>query len=264
MTIPADSQTAKKGFTIIEVMLVLALTGLLIVGMLGGTFTAIASQRYNDSVRSFAEYLRTIYGEVMSPESFGEGNSMKEAVFGKVLVFGYPYSDVDDARAVYSATIVGDANIPLSISGGFMDELKNQQAKLYCGSASSLSTQDYYRPLWEAELTTANDASKRFTGTVIIGRSPTSGTVHTYFSENKTYDLRDGCTGASQSASAAFAADIQSGGGFQNTTDIGFCVKSTNARIFREVRIAADGRNTSAISILDVDPSTPGEVNRCL
>ena len=76
----------KKGFTLIEVMLVLGLTGLLIVGMLGGTFTAIAHQRYNDSVRSFAEYLRTVYGEVLSPESLGAGNSMSEAVFGKILV----------------------------------------------------------------------------------------------------------------------------------------------------------------------------------
>ena len=55
----------KKGFTMLEVTLVLALTGLLLIGLLGGTAVAIQTQRYNDSVRSNAEYLRTMYSEVI-------------------------------------------------------------------------------------------------------------------------------------------------------------------------------------------------------
>lgn len=68
--------TDKSGFTIIEVMLVLGLTGMLLIGLLGGTFASIASRRYSDSVRSFAEYLRQEYSEVLSPESLGSGNSL--------------------------------------------------------------------------------------------------------------------------------------------------------------------------------------------
>lgn len=256
----------KKGFTLIEVMLVLGLTGLLIVGMLGGTFTAIAHQRYNDSVRSFAEYLRTVYGEVLSPESLGAGNSMSEAVFGKILVFGYNYPDSsDNTRSVYSATLIGKADIPTSIDGDFMDELAYVEAHLYCGNAGSSSTQDYYLPLWEASLAKANNthSSEPFVGTILIARSPTSGTVHTYFSENLTYDLRDGCTSENQTASGIFQTDIKDRHAEYRQEAVGFCIKSENAAVYREVRLAEDGRNTSAISILDTDSDIPGEENRC-
>lgn len=261
-----EKPDAKKGFTLIEVMLVLGLTGLLIVGMLGGTFTAIAHQRYNDSVRSFAEYLRTVYGEVLSPESLGLGNSMNEAVFGKVLVFGYNYADSpDDTRSVYSATLIGDADIPVSIDGDFMDELAYVHAHLYCGATNSVSTQDYYRPLWEAELAKANNthSNEPFVGTVIIARSPTSGTVHTYFSDTLTYDLRDACTAENQNASGVLRTDIQDRRDQFRQEAVGFCIKSDNAAVYREVRLAEDGRNTSAVSILDTDSDVPGEENRC-
>lgn len=263
--IPKQTTKAKKGFTLIEVMLVLGLTGLLLVGMLGGTFTAIAHQRYNDSVRSFAEYLRTVYGEVLSPESLGLGNSMTEAVFGKVLVFGHPYDNADDTRSVYSATLIGDANIPVSVDGNFMDELAAVHAHLYCGAADSSTTQDYYRPLWEAELAKANNTHSRepFVGTVIIARAPTSGTVHTYFSDSLTYNLRNECTGENNNASSALRTDIQDHGTEFRQEAVGFCVKSDNAAVYREVRLAEDGRNTSAVSIIDTDSSAPGEENRC-
>lgn len=259
---------SKKGFTLIEVMLVLGLTGLLLVGMLTGTFTAIAHQRYSDSVRSFAEYLRAVYSEVLSPESLGAGNSMSEAVFGKVLVFGYPYTDdPDDARAVFSATLIGDADIPISIDGDFMDELAAVNAHLYCGNttADSSSTQDFYRPLWEASLAKANNTNSNepFIGTVIIARAPTSGTVHTYFSDTLTYDLRDECTADNQTASGILKTDIQDRRDQFRQEAVGFCIKSENADVYREVRLAEDGRNTSAISILDTDSDIPGEENRC-
>lgn len=268
-TITKTTQTpeTKKGFTLIEVMLVLGLTGLLLVGMLTGTFTAIAHQRYSDSVRSFAEYLRTVYGEVLSPESLGAGNSMSEAVFGKVLVFGYQYADsVDDSRAVYSATLIGNADIPMSIDGDFMDELAAVNAHLYCGNTTdSSSTQDSYRPLWEASLAKANNtnSSEPFVGTLIIARAPTSGTVHTYFSDTLTYNLRDNCTASDQSASGILKTDIQDRRDQFRQEAVGFCIKSENADVYREVRLAEDGRNTSAISILDADSDVPGEENRC-
>ena len=71
----SSSEEVKQGFTIIEVMLVLAITGLMLVGVIAGTYSSIATQRYNDSVRSFSEFLREIYAEVISPQSLGEGNS---------------------------------------------------------------------------------------------------------------------------------------------------------------------------------------------
>jgi len=62
---------SKRGFTLIEVSIFLAITGLLLIGVLGGTYSNIARQRYNDSVRSFAEFFRQMYAEVISPETLG-------------------------------------------------------------------------------------------------------------------------------------------------------------------------------------------------
>jgi len=55
---------AKSGFTILELVLVLAVTAALLVGLLAGTGTAIARQRYNDSVTSFRDFLQRQYSLV--------------------------------------------------------------------------------------------------------------------------------------------------------------------------------------------------------
>ena len=54
----------RRGFTIIEVVLVLAVSGLLLVGMIAGTGSAVARHRYNDSVSSFRDFLQQQYSYV--------------------------------------------------------------------------------------------------------------------------------------------------------------------------------------------------------
>ena len=53
-----------KGFTIIEVMLFLALSGFLMVGILAGTGSSIANQRYKDAVQDAVDALRKAYSFV--------------------------------------------------------------------------------------------------------------------------------------------------------------------------------------------------------
>lgn len=54
----------ETGFTIIEVMLFLGVTGLLVIGVLVGSGVAIGQQRYRDSVNSLKSYLQQQYSEV--------------------------------------------------------------------------------------------------------------------------------------------------------------------------------------------------------
>src|SRR5680860_466471 len=54
----------KNGFTIIETMLFLGISGMLIVGILIGTGTSINVQRYHDSVTSFKSFLQQQYSDV--------------------------------------------------------------------------------------------------------------------------------------------------------------------------------------------------------
>ncbi len=54
----------ETGFTIIETMLFLAVTGLLAMGILVGSGVAIGQQRYRDSVNSLKSYVQQQYSEV--------------------------------------------------------------------------------------------------------------------------------------------------------------------------------------------------------
>lgn len=263
---------SKSGFTLIEVMLVLGITGLMLVGVLGGTFLSISSQRYSDSLRGFAEYMRSIYSEVLSPQSLASsetaddiGNSSDYAILGKVIVFGHDGSDT-----IYSATLVGNPKADNEKGQSFIQEITNTDAaatntSIFCGQGSRPSSVQPYTPLWEAKLAQANGIpsgahyADPFTGTMIIARTPTSGTVHTIFAPGKTYDLGGDCA----SANTHFRDDLLAQHNHYDTfytsdQPTGICVVSDNSAVHREVRIAADGRNTSAVWLRQ-----DNEDNRC-
>ncbi len=54
------------GFTIIETMLFLAVSGALAVGLMAGMGAAIGAQQYRDSVQSYADFLRTQHSQVIT------------------------------------------------------------------------------------------------------------------------------------------------------------------------------------------------------
>jgi prepilin-type N-terminal cleavage/methylation domain-containing protein len=56
----------QRGFTIIETMLVLAITGVLVAGVFVGIGTSINVQRYRDSVQTLKNLLQTQYAEITS------------------------------------------------------------------------------------------------------------------------------------------------------------------------------------------------------
>lgn len=251
---------SKRGFTLIEVSIFLAITGLLLIGVLGGTYSNIARQRYNDSVRSFAEFFRQMYAEVISPETLGSGNSNKSAIYGKVIVFGLESPDDEDYNdqdnIVYTATLVGNVDIPESANGGFISELQDVNARIFCGNTTDAdeasSTLSTYTPLWGTKI--RNTDLKPFHGTMIIARSPTSGTVHTAFTSEQ-FDIKNHCEPEDQSASTLFNTQLKDNpGDFSTANDIDFCLLSENDNIVRDIRIGKDGRNTSAVNIVPDDP----------
>lgn len=60
----------KRGFTIIEVALVLAITGLIFAIVMSNTATRVASRRYFDSVNDLAENIRNAYSAAINVENY--------------------------------------------------------------------------------------------------------------------------------------------------------------------------------------------------
>lgn len=64
------------GFTIIETMLFLAVSGLMVIGLLAGVGSVIRDQQYKDAVQSYANFLRVQHGQVITViNNRGEGDA---------------------------------------------------------------------------------------------------------------------------------------------------------------------------------------------
>ena len=59
----------ERGFTVIELMLFLAISGLLLVSLMIGVGNNITQQRYRDEVASFKALLQDQYAEVLTPQN---------------------------------------------------------------------------------------------------------------------------------------------------------------------------------------------------
>lgn len=263
LIIKSKVEKKKTGFTIIEVMLVLAITGLVLIGALGGTYRNIEQQRYVDSYRSFAEFLRQMYNEALSPESWSTeastneitaGRSKEESIYGKVVVFGQEGAG-SQTQHVYSATIVGKANVEGG-SPNFMDDLAAGTPTLKCETVAE------YNVRWEARLTQP-DSSSKFTGTLIIARSPSSGSLHTRWLPEKTFDITSSsqCSnaGGGKTDFAKYLEQETSRLGFKSE-DVDICVKSNSSSVVRGIRIASDAHNSSGINMLTEEESGVGGI----
>lgn len=269
-------KVVKSGFSVIEVMLVLGISGLMLVGLLAGTFSSISNQRYTDAVRTFAEQIRSVYNEVISPESLGAGNS-GEAILGKVIVFDPSLNGSNGDRMFYTATIRGRADVninPVNPSGSIMEELAAAEATIYCGEAinGESSTVSEFMSLWQTRFMFGQSAdwgtspNNEFKGTFVIARSPASNAVHTAYSKDLVYNLKDECKPENRSAEARFKNDISDSAErdkFYQSRSVNICVKSDDVKYVRAVHIAADGRNSSAVSILNSDELEGDEENPC-
>ncbi|MCL2038717.1 prepilin-type N-terminal cleavage/methylation domain-containing protein [Candidatus Saccharibacteria bacterium] len=75
-----NSHQTHKGFTIIEVLMFLAITGLLLTGMLVGTGANLARERYNDGVRTVEEFLAQQFMLVQNPERDTDGTNNRACI----------------------------------------------------------------------------------------------------------------------------------------------------------------------------------------
>jgi type II secretory pathway pseudopilin PulG len=184
---------AKKqgGFTIIEVIIFLAISGLLLSIALLGTGTTIRSVRFTDSAKSFHSFIQGQYDEILngvnpragqeacanslvnpSPATPEQPGASKCLLLGKYLVLT---EGLDTVKSYY---VVGSepASVPANATDEKLIELYNPYV------ASSVQLEDYRLP-WGALISGAKrqDAydGKKITGYALL-RSPRSSRIVSY------------------------------------------------------------------------------------
>ncbi|MBR3052373.1 prepilin-type N-terminal cleavage/methylation domain-containing protein [Candidatus Saccharibacteria bacterium] len=170
----------RRGFTLVEVMLFLAVTGLLFLGVTMGVQNSIYQQRYNDAVQSFADFLRNIYAEVANVQHPGNGRS-NEAVYGKLVTF----DGNDEKQVIYTYDVVGNATSPSMLDNGEIEGLLSKvQANVLRkeggdeGSYQLAGIVETYSPKWGSRIQPKGSFTN-YKGALLIVRSPKSGVIQT-------------------------------------------------------------------------------------
>lgn len=190
------------GFTIIETMLFLAITGLLMAGILATAGTSVNLQRYNDSVRSLQNRLKKVYNDTINVSN--DRNSSQACSKGSNAInIVNAQSNVGQSDCVLIGKYITNSNsnlnnttITVSDVLGYYDEnttsgtdvadFKNYLFTIYPGS------QDSYSLEWGSSiysLTSSNSQSSNFS--ILVLRSPISGLVKTFVDSSKSYSQAD-------------------------------------------------------------------------
>jgi type II secretory pathway pseudopilin PulG len=197
-----------SGFTIIEAMLFLAVAGALTVAVLAGSGAAINQQRYKDSVNSFKSLLQQQYSEAtnvvndrdgtqacanavvvsppdpVTPQSRGTSDCM---VMGRLVTID------NSGKQVQTASVVGYRTSDAAEEAGDIAEL---QANYRLGT-SALSRENF-DIAWGAMVVKPR-TTQAMPVTMLIVRSPLSGSLMTYSTEGVTTDLLSIITAANAS-----------------------------------------------------------------
>ena len=235
----------RKGFTLIEITLFLAVTAALFIGIALGMQNTIDQQRYNESTQEFLEFMRSIYSKVSNPQSSGHGNSNK-AIYGKLVVFGEnKYIDgttITEGNPIFTYDVVGNVLGSQSIG---TDKLKDMLGALEL----QLKSPEKFEMPWQTSLQTTN-INKKFEGSMLIVRHPRSGTINTLY-WNKPINQNDSTVAATK----PLAKNIEN---FSANSEIIFCLSpypvGQSGPIPRQsIVVSKNARNASDVKLIDLD-----------
>lgn len=176
------------GFTIIEVMLFLAVTGALTIAILGGAGVQINQQRYRDSVSSLKSFLQAQYSEVTNvindrttnwqcdtngtvtevPNGGAPRGTTECVMLGRLVT-------VDSTGKILTASnVVGYKAPSAPDAASDIDELEN-----YTMSVTTIN-QETDEVSWGARIVDPQNVANPQSMAMLIVRSPLSGAVLTF------------------------------------------------------------------------------------
>ena len=239
----------KGGFTLIEVSLFLAITGLLFLGVTIGVQNSVFQQRYNDSVQNFVEFLRSAYAKTENVQNYAEGGNTDKAIYGKLITFGEKCNlsssngncapNTDGEIFMYS--VIGNASCGSGFNGT-LEALGACEVSVLDENGEPYLAESY-KPKWSAAIQSIEGGL--FNGAVLITRHPQSGTIFTF--------VKNGAVEVNEGKGLIKDGKIE---GF-DARKVDFCVNpngDTNDGGARaDVRIKDGARNTSGIEVMPDD-----------
>ena len=189
------STQVNQGFTIIETMLVLAVTGLMIAGLLVGLGSSISNQRYLDSVSSFKSLLQDQYSQIDNVTNDRDNNwscgvsaTPVESQNGGIapgqsdcVLLGRYVGVVGDK--ITMATVVGYPNTAATSTATIASVRDNYTLGISTSSIEQTSLEWGARIAWPKESDAEQVLSSARSLAVLMIRSPEDGTTYTFTSD---------------------------------------------------------------------------------
>ena len=247
-----------SGFTIIEVLLFLAVSAALIMGIMLNASKSVDQQRYEDSVQNFSEFLRTIYSEVSNPrgkDSGTGGGRSNYAMYGKLVTFGEAAENNPENR-IFVYDVVGETNEEneqgttielLKLLNADVIERKNDTTRVIAKSSD-------YSVNWDARV--ENPDHSKYVGAILIVRSPVSGTIFTYSLSGITVEVQKAIANGSASVLKPKLDSF-------TTNSVSLCVAAEGISVYNgkryNIRIANTSHDSSGVEVVSLD----AEDNQC-
>lgn len=194
----------KQGFTLIETMLVLAITGVLIASLLVGVGSSIARQRYSDSVVTLKSQIQDQYAQVdnvsngrdgtwtCGPSGIPTQGSTGTAPGQSKCVLLGRYLSIDGDK-ISSVTVAGYKKSKI-LGLSDIESLKQNYTLGISPSSVEDSTLEWGAKIaWPKSGSGARNPTTPRSLAILIVRSPDSGTIYTFTSDTvgKTTDLNN-------------------------------------------------------------------------
>ena len=248
-----------RGFTIIEVSLFLAITGLIFLGVAVGVSNSISQQRNNDAVQSFAEFSRKAYSDVVNVQNNESKGNTEKAIYGKLVTFGEKKNlsgGDNNNHEIFLYNVIG--NIDDDVTGSnTLDLLKKLKINVFDDDDKMVGLAEGYISKWGSEIQAQSSMTNSYVGALLIVRHPNTGSVFTFVLNNDTVEVN-----MARQDSRKIPNLLQSklgGSGDKPRFEIqqaDYCINPNgNADYDRrfDVRVLKDARNSSGVVIVSPD-----------
>lgn len=254
----------RGGFTIIEIMIFIGITGLMIALLLTNSGSSLDMQRYRDTILSLQTFLQDQYSETISVRnnitgtfscSISNTNSLTITTGDKMkgqsdclLVGKYLKTSDNTGTTIDAYAVLAQKKACIDCKSD-LDALKNDYL-VADDSTNATNLKTTHKLLWGANMLKPDDKSANLQFSMAILKSPTSGNVYTLISPTSVSNIQSLLT---------LSNSINSDNSIKQ--DLVICVDKRNLNVRKNmgIRILANSIGPTGVSYLgDGDNSTGG------